>query len=207
MFIICCKWSRNLWYTGLLCCENLNWLLWESGLCGLLLLVFNVKQQILYLLFSYWTLQFKKKCKNSLKKILLSWSESCLSNHVLNWVVSQSRWSFTLGRIIFQRFAKNDCKMDMFLVRHPWSHSGLNTLRLRQNGRQICRRHIQMHFLEWKFLNKIKIALKFVHKGPINNIPVLVQIMAWCWPGDKPLFEPMIELFAEAYVHHSASIC
>ena len=38
----------------------------------------------------------------------------------------------------------------------------------------------------------IKISLKFVLKGPINNIPVLVQIMAWRWPGDKPLSEPMM---------------
>ena len=28
-------------------------------------------------------------------------------------------------------------------------------------------------------------------KGPINNIPILVQIMAWNQPGDKPLSEPM----------------
>ena len=38
----------------------------------------------------------------------------------------------------------------------------------------------------------IKISLKFVTKGPINNIPALVQIMAWRWPGDKPLSEPMM---------------
>ena len=38
----------------------------------------------------------------------------------------------------------------------------------------------------------IWISLKFVHKGPINNIPALIQIMAWRWPGDKPLFEPMV---------------
>ena len=37
----------------------------------------------------------------------------------------------------------------------------------------------------------MKISLKFVPKGPINNIPALVQIMAWCWPGNKPLSEPM----------------
>ena len=34
------------------------------------------------------------------------------------------------------------------------------------------------------FLNEnvwisIKISLKFVHQGPINDIPALVQIMAW----------------------------
>ena len=28
--------------------------------------------------------------------------------------------------------------------------------------------------------------------NPINNIPTLVQIMAWRRPGDKPLFEPMM---------------
>ena len=38
----------------------------------------------------------------------------------------------------------------------------------------------------------IEISLKFVPKGPINNIPALVQIMAWHRPGDKPLSEPML---------------
>ena len=38
----------------------------------------------------------------------------------------------------------------------------------------------------------IKISPKFIHKGPINNIPALVQIMAWRRPGDKPLSEPMM---------------
>ena len=31
-----------------------------------------------------------------------------------------------------------------------------------------------------------------VPKGPIDNIPALVQIMAWRRPGDKPLSEPMM---------------
>ena len=35
----------------------------------------------------------------------------------------------------------------------------------------------------------IKISLKVVPKGPINNIPALVQIMVWCRPGNKPLSE------------------
>ena len=38
----------------------------------------------------------------------------------------------------------------------------------------------------------IKISLKFVPEGPMNNIPALVQIMAWRRPGDKPLSEPMM---------------
>ena len=64
----------------------------------------------------------------------------------------------------------------------------LNTLRPRQNGR---------HFADDIFLIEnvwisIKIALKFVPKGPINNIPALLQIMAWRRPGDKPLSEAMM---------------
>ena len=47
------------------------------------------------------------------------------------------------------------------------------------------------------FLNEnvwisIEISLMFVPKGPINNIPALVQIMAWRRSGDKPLSEPMM---------------
>ena len=38
----------------------------------------------------------------------------------------------------------------------------------------------------------IKISLTFVPEGPINNIPALVQIMAWRRTGDEPLSEPMM---------------
>ena len=38
----------------------------------------------------------------------------------------------------------------------------------------------------------LKVWLKFVPKVPVNNIPALVQIMAWRHLGDKPLSEPMM---------------
>ena len=47
-------------------------------------------------------------------------------------------------------------------------------------------------FLKENVWNPIKISLKFVPKGSINNIPALVQIMALRRPGDKPLSEPMM---------------
>ena len=67
----------------------------------------------------------------------------------------------------------------------------INTLRPRQNGR-----HFADDISKWILLKEnvwfsIKISLKFVPKGQINNIPALVQIMAWRRPGDKPLSEPM----------------
>ena len=48
-------------------------------------------------------------------------------------------------------------------------------------------------FVYEKVLIAMKISLKFVPKGPINNISALVHRMAWCRPGgDKPLSEPMM---------------
>ena len=68
----------------------------------------------------------------------------------------------------------------------------VNTLRPSHN-----RRHFADDIFKCIFLNEnvwilIKISLKFVPKGLINNIPALVQIMAWRRPGDKPLSETMM---------------
>ena len=67
-----------------------------------------------------------------------------------------------------------------------------NTLRPRQNGRHFADYFFKCIFLIENVSIAIKISLKFVPKGPINNIPELVQIMAWRRPGDKPLSEPMM---------------
>ena len=67
----------------------------------------------------------------------------------------------------------------------------INTMRPRQ---------IACHFADiFKYISSneyvwmsLKISLKFVPKVRINSIPAQVQIMAWCWPGDNPLSEPMM---------------
>ena len=68
----------------------------------------------------------------------------------------------------------------------------LNTLRPRQNGRHFADDIFKCIFLNENVWIPIKISMKFLPKGPINNIPALVQIMAWRRPGDKPLSEPMM---------------
>ena len=65
-----------------------------------------------------------------------------------------------------------------------------NTLRPRQNGRDFADDIFKCTFLNENVWIPIKIAMKFVPRGPINNIPALVQIIAWRRPGDKPLSEP-----------------
>ena len=68
----------------------------------------------------------------------------------------------------------------------------VNTLRPRQNGRHFPDDIFKCIFLNENVWISIKFSLKFVPKGPINNIPALVQMMAWRRPGDKPLSEPML---------------
>ena len=57
------------------------------------------------------------------------------------------------------------------------------------------------------FLNEndripIQISLKLVLRSPIDNKPALVQVMAWRRTGDKPLPEPMMTQFTDAYMRH-----
>ena len=68
----------------------------------------------------------------------------------------------------------------------------LNTLTPGQDGCHFPDDIFKCIFLNKNVLISIKISLTFVPKGPINNIPALVQIMAWRRPGDKPLFVPML---------------
>ena len=64
----------------------------------------------------------------------------------------------------------------------------INSLRPRQDGRYFADDIFKCIFLNETVWIPFKISLK----GPMNNIPALVQIMAWRRPGDKPLSEPMM---------------
>ena len=61
-----------------------------------------------------------------------------------------------------------------------------------------------MKMLEFRL--RFNWSLILVPKGPINNIPALVQIMAWRRTGNKPLSEPMVTQSNDAYMRHSASM-
>ena len=68
----------------------------------------------------------------------------------------------------------------------------VNTLRPRQNGYHFADNIFKRIFFNENVLISIKFSLKFVPMGQINNIPALIQIMAWRRPGDKPLSEPVM---------------
>ena len=82
----------------------------------------------------------------------------------------------------------------------PHVHN-VNTLRPRQNGRRFVDDTFKSIFLNENVRIWIKISVKFVPKGQIDNIPLLVQIMAWRRPGDKPLSEAiMVNLPTHIYM-------
>ena len=72
----------------------------------------------------------------------------------------------------------------------------VNTLRPRRTGQNFAGTD---DIFKCIFLNenvRIKISLNFVPKGQINNISALVQIMAWCRAGDKPISETSMVILA-----------
>ena len=69
----------------------------------------------------------------------------------------------------------------------------------------LSKRYFQTHFVNGFYFILINISLKFVPNGRIDNNPALIQIIAWRWTGDKPLPEPMMAWFADAYMRHTAS--
>ena len=72
-----------------------------------------------------------------------------------------------------------------------WYMGCLNTLRPKQNGQPFPDDLFKLIFVNENVWTSIEISQKFVHEGPINNIPALVEKMASRRPGDKPLSEPM----------------
>ena len=111
----------------------------------------------------------------------------CIS-HTLNRFVqerSATRQFFIIGGSIFSQ--PQHPMFTIFAILHI-----THIPRPRQNGRRFADDNFKRIFLNENVRISIEISLKFLPKGPINNIPALVQIMAWRRSGDKPLSEPMM---------------
>ena len=73
-----------------------------------------------------------------------------------------------------------------------WNLPFLNPFPSGQNGRHFTDDVFEYIVMNEKFDILNQLSLIFVPKGQINNIPALVQKMAWYRSGDKPLSEPML---------------
>ena len=115
-------------------------------------------------------------------------------------LMKSSEWSLLSMRNAFNSttyaisVSTNDNKRKFILtfLQNYSAHKGFNTLRPRQNERHFADDVFKLIFLNENVRISIDISLKFVPKDQINNIPSLVQIMAWRRPGDKPLSEAML---------------
>ena len=82
--------------------------------------------------------------------------------------------------------------VDLQYAMLPYIEAVINTLWLRQNGYHFTDDTFKCISVNENVRVAIKISLKFVLQVPINNIPALVQMMAWHRPGDKPLSDPLV---------------
>ena len=127
--------------------------------------------------------------------------------NIVNWTFrNKLQWTLNWNLYIFIK--KNalenvTCKMAAILCRpqcvkaQAWRNNYINNFMLIQwlihamNIILLRIRHFQMGFLQWKYTNINRNFIE-VPRVLINNIPALVQIMAWHRAGDKPLSEPMM---------------
>ena len=72
----------------------------------------------------------------------------------------------------------------------------------RQNGCHFTDDIFKCIFWNENVSISLKISLKFVPKVPINNIPALVQGMAWRLFSTKPLPEPMMTDITDESIRH-----
>ena len=90
--------------------------------------------------------------------------------------------------IFLESYATISAQVSFLLVKMV-----VNTSRQqRMTARYFADDHFKCIFLNENIWISIDISLKNVLKGQISNIPALVQIMAWCLLGARPLSEPMM---------------
>ena len=87
------------------------------------------------------------------------------------------------------------------MTKMQWQLVTFNPSTPGQNGRYFAEDIVKCIFLNERVRILIKISPKFVPKGPIDNNPALVKMMARRRISDEPLIEPMLTRFSDAYMH------
>ena len=121
------------------------------------------------------------------------WGKECVQDDSATVIVPVFEWvkCFDVINRTMQQSWRGESVQSHVITQADISH--FNTLRPRQNGHHFPDDNLKCTFLNENICISIEISLKFVPTGPINNIPSLVQIMAWRRPGDKPLSESVMD--------------
>ena len=117
---------------------------------------------------------------------VLAWCRQATSHYLSQcWPRSMSPYGFTRPQWV--NTSRKNC----------WHN---NTLRLRQNGDHFAEDIFKCIILNIVWIS-IFISLNFVIFIYIKS--ALVQIMAWCWVGDKTLSETLMDYFTDAYMWYA----
>ena len=105
-------------------------------------------------------------------------------------------WAWSLSGTSYLRPAPK------LICHHSHPYEGIvYTVRPRQDGHHFADDIFKCIFVIENVRISLKFSMKFVSKIQMNNIPALVQMMAWRQPGDKPLSEPMmVSLLIHIYI-------
>ena len=129
---------------------------------------------------------------------LIQWrqcaSQLSLGQRGMHFQVDYTEWTFSIGLVYLRHafaytfYGRHRAYTNQSILRTSMAivyretlmriRGAFNTLRPRQNGRHFPVDIFKCIFLFENVSIAIEISLKFVPKGPINNIPALVQIMA-----------------------------
>ena len=80
----------------------------------------------------------------------------------------------------------------------------VETLKLRQNVHHFADYIFKCIFFNENIWILITILQKFVAKDPIDNMPSVVWVIAWCWTGNKPISKPVMAQFNNTYMCYPA---
>ena len=126
-----------------------------------------------------------------------------------------SLWSWAISKLYYQCFFVADLSYTDSLATHrsqtnssncidywsrEWSgfsNGQINSFHLDKMAAILADDKFSCNFVNENDRIPIQISLKFVPRNPIDSKPALVQVMAWCWSGDKPLPEPMLIQFTD----------
>ena len=140
---------------------------------------------------------------------LHQWMErgSCQATVVSHW---RSPWRWSINRrgqrSVGWKEDRTGWKYSPYIATYVAVNEGsthlLTHLPLDKNGHHFADNIFKHIFLNENIRIAIQISLKFVPEGPVDNKSALVQVMAWRRTGDKPLSEPMLTQFSNAYLRH-----
>ena len=141
----------------------------------------------------YWTMLWWKLTAPNLMLIQRSLWDVIVSPNAC-YELSSWNWVVKLLSAKCQQNTQDDCSGNGLM---PSRSKPLPEPTLTHWGRDKMAAILPDDIFKWIFFNEnvwisINISLKVVPRGPINNIPTLVQVMDWRRPGDKPLSEPMM---------------